>query len=186
MSFKAPNKLWFAVDRSSYAEHDASSGVTKFVNQGVEVAHLSPSGSMGVRRAVVADGASVALDASQSGALCVFDKADGGVFTLPPAEAGLSFDFVIAGTPSSGGHRVECATGDFIVGSVLMTDTDTGLETTAAAFNGSSHLAIDMDAATDGWLAGGHFTLTAISTTQWIISGLLIHTGDVASPAAAS
>jgi len=75
-----------------------------------------------------------------------------------------------------------CASGDFIVGSILLDDTDTGLTTSAQAANGTTHLAIDLDAATDGWLAGGFFTLTAISATQWSIAGHLIHTGNVASP----
>lgn len=140
------------------------------------------SGQLPHARVIVADGADVVLTADQSGALCVFDKTDGAQFTLPAAAAGLWFDFVIVVAPSSVGHRVECASGDFILGSILLDDGDTGLTTTAQAANGSTHLAIDLDAATDGWLAGGFFRLTAISGTQWVINGHLLHTGNVASP----
>ena len=117
-----------------------------------------------------------------SGAVCIFDKSDGALFTLPAAAAGLYFDFVIAVAPSSVGHRVNCASGDFILGSILMDDGDSGLTTTAQAANGSTHLAINMDAATAGWLAGGFFCLTAISATQWVINGHLLHTGNVGTP----
>lgn len=140
------------------------------------------SGQVPYARKVIADGADVTLTAADSGALCVFDKSDGAQFTLPAAAAGLTFDFVIAGTPSSVGHRVECATGDFLLGSVLLDDGDTGLTTSAQAANGTTHLAIDLDAVTDGWLAGGFFSVTAISDTQWVINGHLLHTGSVASP----
>lgn len=140
------------------------------------------SGQLPHARVIVADGADVVLTADQSGALCVFDKTDGAQFTLPAAAAGLWFDFVIVVAPSSVGHRVECASGDFILGSILLDDSDTGLATTAQAANGTTHLAIDLDAATDGWLAGGFFRLTAISGTQWVINGHLLHTGNVASP----
>jgi hypothetical protein len=186
MSFKGPNKIWLASDRSSWIEHDPGAGEVKLVNGGYSTVLANASGQAQQRRSIVADGAAVVLTAAQSGALCVFDKADGAKFTLPAAEAGLTFDFIIAGTPTSVGHRVECVSGDYIVGSILMDDGDTGLTTTAAAFNGSSHVAIDMNAVTDGWLAGGFFRLTAISNTQWAISGHLLHTGNVASPAATS
>lgn len=140
------------------------------------------AGQYATVRKIVADGADVVLTAADSGALCVFDKTDGAQFTLPSAAAGLWFEFVIVVAPSSVGHRVECASGDFLLGSVLLDDGDTGLTTTAQAANGSSHLAIDLDAVTDGWLAGGRFTVTAISATQWVIEGHLLHTGNVASP----
>lgn len=186
MAYLGTEKIWIASDRSSYLEHDKATNFVKLVNQGVEQTLANSSGLLPVKRTIVADGASVTLTADQSGALCVFDKSDGALFTLPAAEAGLHFEFVIAGTPSSVGHKVICASGDFILGSILLDDGDTGLTTTAQAFNGSTHVAINMDAATDGWLAGGFFSLTAISSTQWVIRGHLLHTGNVASPAATS
>ena len=186
MSYQGVNKIWVASDRSSYIEHDPATNYVNVVNQGVSQTLANASGVQAMKRTIVADAASVTLTAAQSGALCVFDKADGALFTLPAAEAGLFFDFVIVTAPTSVGNKVICASGDFILGSILLDDGDTGLTTTAQAFNGSTHLAIDIDAATDGWLAGGFFRLTAISGTQWVIQGHLLHTGNVASPAATS
>lgn len=185
MSFQGMNKIWIAADRSSYIEHDPATGSVNVVNNGVTAMTLDSSGRLGTRRQIVDDAASVQLTAAQSGALCVFNL-DGADFLLPPAEAGLTFDFVITASGSSAGYRVACASGDFILGSIFLDDSDSGLATTAQAFNGTTHLAIDINGATDGWLAGGFFNLTAISATQWVISGHLLHTGNVASPAATS
>ncbi len=136
-----------------------------------------------LKRPIVADATGpVILTADQCGALCVFDKTDGAIFTLPAAAAGLWFEFVVAVASSSNAHRVNCASGDFILGSVMLHATDdTGLSSAAAA-NGSTHLAINLDADAVGRLAGSKFKLTAISGTQWAIEGDLLATGTVATP----
>jgi hypothetical protein len=143
------------------------------------------SGQIGLARKYVADAAfasPVALTAAQSGGLCVFDNAAGAIFTLPAAAAGLYYDFVIVTSASSNGHRVNCTTGDFMLGSIMIHATDdTGLSSAYAA-NGTTHLGIFLDAATTGWLAGGKFRLTAISATQWVIEGDLLGTGTIATP----
>ena len=136
-------------------------------------------------RHVIADAAfasPVALTAIQSGGLCVFDETAGAIFTLPAAAAGLYYDFVVAVASSSNSHRVACTTGDFLLGSVVIHATDdTGLSSAHAA-NGSTHLAIQLDAATVGRLAGSQFRVTAISGTQWVIEGNLLGTGTIATP----
>jgi hypothetical protein len=143
------------------------------------------SGAITGLRTVVPDTAFASptvLTAAQSGALCVFDNTAGSVFTLPAAAAGIWFDFVIAVGSTSNAARVECASGDFIVGSIMTHATDdTGLSA-AFAFNGTTHLAIQLDSDVTGRLAGGKFRLTAISATQWVISGDLLGTGALATP----
>ena len=140
-------------------------------------------GAVPVTRVVVADATGpVALTAAQSGALCVFDKTDGAIFTLPAAVAGLTYEFVIAVASSSNAHRVNCTSGDFLLGSIMSHATDdTGLSSAYAA-NGTTHLAINLDSDAVGRLAGGKFRVTAISGTQWVISGDLLATGTVATP----
>jgi hypothetical protein len=146
---------------------------------------VGATGYVAASRPVVADAAfasPVALTANQSGALCVFDETAGAIFTLPAAVAGLWYEFVIAVASSSNHHRVACTTGDFLLGSVVIHATDdTGLSSAHAA-NGTTHLAIQLDAATVGRLAGGKFKCTAISGTQWIIEGNLLGTGTIATP----
>jgi hypothetical protein len=146
---------------------------------------VDSAGQLPHKRMVVADAAyasPVQLTADQSGALCVFDETAGSIFLLPGAAAGLYYDFVVAVASSSNGHRVTCAAADFMLGSILMDDGDTGLTTSAAAADGATHLAIFLDAAATGRLAGGFFRLTAISASQWVIQGHLLHTGNVGTP----
>lgn len=146
---------------------------------------VGATGYVAASRPVVADAAfasPVVLTANQSGALCVFDETAGAIFTLPAAQAGLWFDFVIAVASSSNSHRVQCASGDFLLGSIMSHATDdTGLSSAYAA-NGSTHLAIQLDSDAVGRLAGGKFRVVAISASQWVISGDLLATGTVATP----
>jgi hypothetical protein len=64
---------------------------------------------------------------------------------------------------------------------MLHATDDTGLSSAAAA-NGTTHLAINLDADAVGRLAGSKFRVTAISGTQWVIEGDLLATGTVATP----
>jgi hypothetical protein len=141
------------------------------------------SGFVPNNRHVIADATGpVALTAIQSGALCVFDKVDGAIFTLPAAAAGLWYEFVIAVASTSNAHRVNCTTGDFLVGNILLNSGDGGGFSTAFAANGTTHLAINLDADAVGRGAGGRFTCTAISDTQWVISGNLRGIDALATP----
>lgn len=160
-------------------------GVTAGALTASKVVTANSSSQFPHKRLVIADSAfasPTALTADQSGALCVFDRTAGAVFTLPAAAEGLYYDFIVAVASSSNSHRVACTTGDFIVGSVMAHATDdTGLSSAFAA-NGSTHLAIQLDSDAVGRLAGSKFRLTAISDTQWVIEGDLLATGTVATP----
>jgi hypothetical protein len=179
-------ELQDAIDALSGTELGFLDGATAGAPVASKVQVAASDGSTPVIKAYVVDTAFAspyALTAAQSGGICVFDNTAGAIFTLPAAAVGLTYDFVVAVASSSNSHRVNCTSGDFIVGSVMMHATDdTGLSS-AAAFNGSSHLAINLDSDATGRLAGSHFRLTAISGTQWLISGNLLATGTVATPA---
>lgn len=125
------------------------------------------------------------IAAEDSGALCLFSTAAGYTYTLPPAQVGLWFDFLVTTTITSVGAKTICATGDFIVGSIFQSPDGTDLVAAHAA-NGTTHLAINMNGTTTGGYAGDSYRLTAISTTQWAIQGLSIATGSEASPFATS
>lgn len=146
------------------------------------------SGFVTEKRNVIADGAAVVLTAAQSGAVCVFDKTDGALFTLPAPAVGLTFEFQFAATLASGAWKVITNVGTvFILGSVLMDDGDTGLTTSSADFNGSTHVAVSVNGTTSGGVKGGFFRLTCLSATQWLIhSSHILHTGNVATPASTS
>jgi hypothetical protein len=136
---------------------------------------------------IIADGAAVVLSSADSGGLIVMDKTDGSLTTLPEITAsniGMTFEFQWPASWASGDQKIITGNAaDFIVGTILMFDTDTLTDPLSViTFNGSSHIAVLINAATDGGLLGSWLRFTAISATQWLIQGVLHHSGGVSSP----
>lgn len=125
------------------------------------------------------------LTSEHNGALCVFAAAAGYTFTLPAAQLGLWFDFVVEVTITSVGARTECASGDFLLGNFIQSTDGTYTSANHAA-NGTTHLAISMNGTTTGGLAGDWYRVHAISGTQWEIYGMGRATGTEATPFATS
>lgn len=120
----------------------------------------------------------------ESGALCLFDRAAGVVYTLPTPVIGMQFEFQTVVTITSNAAKVITKTiaSEFILGlvDILIAASATTL---AAAFNGTSHVAISMNGTTTGGVIGDRFRVTAISTTQWVIDGVVSGSGSIATPA---
>ena len=131
-------------------------------------------------------GATRTLLAKESGALCLFDRAAGVVYTLPTPVAGMQFEFATTVTITSNAAKViTAASTQYLLGMVQVVGGTT--ETTVSAdFNGTTHVAISMNGTTTGGVIGDRFLVTAISTTQWVISGIASGSGTVATPAATS
>jgi len=150
-----------------------------------------PDGSRarGLHREIISGvGATRTLLAKESGALCLFDRAAGVVYTLPTPVEGMQFEFSTSVLVTSNSYKVVTATpaSQFIVGSVMggsLTVADSGDVFQA---DGTTHVAITMGGSTTGGLVGGSFKLTAISTTQWLIEGDFVASGTVATPFATS
>lgn len=134
------------------------------------------------------------LTVAQSGSICLWNTAAGYTFTLPAItvdDIGTTFKFLVTTTVTSSNHKVitDAAT-TFLKGSVQQFVEDT----TPAAnpgpkdflFNGTTHVACTMAGSTTGGIAGTWLELTAISTTQWMISGIVKASGIIATPAATS
>ncbi len=145
------------------------------------------TGAVGAPRPVVEDGANVVLTAAQSGALCVFDKTDGALFTLPAPVVGLTYEFVVDTVVSSGSAKVITDAGTtFIKGTVNAFVTGADADLAADAANGSSHVSVTMNGTTTGGIAGTRFSLTCRSATVWEITGSIIKSGSVATSFATS
>lgn len=140
------------------------------------------------REVVSGSGATVALTAKQSGALCLFNRAAGIVYTLPAAVAGMFFDFATTVTITSNAAKVITKTiaSEFVVGAVSNSIAGAAATVLYANFNGTSHVAISSNGTTTGGVIGDAYRLTAISATQWAISGQVSGSGAIATPAAAS
>ncbi len=126
------------------------------------------------------------LTAKESGALCLFDRAAGVVYTLPTPVIGMTFEFYASVTVTSNSYKViTSAATEFILGQVQM-QIAASATTLAAAGNGSTHVAITSNGSTTGGVIGGRFRLTAISSTQWLVDGYVCGSGSLATPFATS
>ncbi len=151
-----------------------------------KVTVATSSGWAAWRRPVVEDGASVVLSAADSGALCIFDKIDGALFTLPTPAIGLWYEFIVVASVTSNSMKVITNAGTvFIIGSVTMVDTDTTFTGSNQDANGSTHVSVLMASASTnstGGIKGTRFILTCRTATTWAIHGSIHHAGNVASP----
>lgn len=131
------------------------------------------------------------LTAAQSTSLCVFTTAAGQLYTLPAPVVGLTYDFFVQTTATSLTHKVITNAGTvFLVGAISYGLLDTTPSSTAGpkftAADGSTILSIAMNGSTTGGIAGTFFQVQCISATQWLISGLVIASGTIATPFATS
>lgn len=143
-------------------------------------------GQVNGNKTIIADGAAVVLTADQSGGLVVMDLTTGSLTTLPEIVAGnigMFFDFAWPASYASGTQKIITgAAADLIVGTIRKFDTDTLTDPLSVeTFNGSTHIAVVIDAVTDGGLLGSQLRFTAISATQWLIEGILHHSGNVSA-----
>ena len=161
-----------------------------------QVSYSSPGQSQHNARArkVIAVTADRTLTQKESGSLVVFDIASGATVTLPVPVAGMEFDFAVTTTVTSNNAKIitDAAT-TFMLGEVLMYTTATA-SPAGFAFNGSTHRACTMNGTTTGAVIGTVIKLQALPTTsaastastQWFITGAIVGSGVIATPAATS
>lgn len=140
----------------------------------------------GMHREVISGvGATRTLKSSESGALCLFDRAAGVVYTLPTdPELGCNFEFATTVTITSNAAKTITA-GEFILGTVFGYTTD-ATEIDGFSANGSTHVAISSNGSTTGGVIGDRYTLT-FDGTQWLIEGnIFCGTSTPADPFATS
>jgi len=141
------------------------------------------------RQVISGQGATRTLLSRESGALCLFDRAAGIVYTLPaPAtlNIGAYFDFATTVTITSNAAKVitDAAT-TFLVGGVNMMIAASAT-TLGATANGTTIRAISSNGTTTGGVIGDAYRVTLISTTLWQITGLISGSGTIATPFATS
>lgn len=159
-------------------------------NQNYEqVSYAGPGLSMHRARVNQVIGDAVAtrtLAAKESGAIALFDAAAGVVYTLPPPVLGMEFEFMTTVSCTSNSHKVITdGAATFILGEVLMYTTAT-VAGAGFAFNGSSHVACTSNGTTTGGLIGSRIRFTGMSSTVWLITGTMVGSGTIITPAATS
>lgn len=159
---------------------------------GSDVQQLGAAGSggtksLGAHRQVISGvGATRTLLPSESGALCLFDRAAGVVYTLPTPVVGMQFEFQTTVTITSNAAKTITAAGTQFLLGLVMVFGGTTESIVSADFNGTTHVAISSNGTTTGGVIGDRYRVTAISTTQWAIDGYVSGSGTVATPAATS
>lgn len=138
------------------------------------------------KKAIISEGtATRTLKAKETGAMCLFDRAAGVVYTLPAqAEIGTTFEFMTAVTITSGAAKVITAAGtELMVGAIVNTDTDSANATLQfPALVGSSFIAVSMNGTTSGGLIGDYFRCTKVTATKWSVTGHTLGNGVVVTP----
>jgi hypothetical protein len=144
-----------------------------------------PSGCIatGAHREVISGvGATRTLVPEESGALCLMDRAAGVVYTLPTPQVGMEFKFLATVAVTSNAYKVVTAAvaSQFLVGAVY----SAALAATVDVFqaDGTTIASISENGSTTGGLIGDTFTVTAISATQWAISGEQVSSGTALTP----
>ncbi|CAB4196024.1 hypothetical protein UFOVP1295_51 [uncultured Caudovirales phage] len=97
---------------------------------------------------------------------------------------GASFTFVV-GTAATA-WKIITATSQYLVGSLLVIDTDTTDTVKGFAANGTTIRSVNLDGSTTGGIVGSYVTVTALNSTMWAVSGVVIGSGVVATPFATS
>lgn len=144
-----------------------------------------PKGALqlGAHRQVIQSvGATRTLLAKESGALCLFDRTAGNVYTLPTPVEGMKFEFIntVAVVASDVSKVSTSAATVFIQGAVNSYKLAAGTDIFQA--DGTSHVGVSQNGGTTGGLIGASFTLTAKSATVWMITGRLVGSGTLATP----
>jgi len=138
-------------------------------------------------RQIISDGvATRVLTAKEAGALCCMDVASGVIYTLPTPVAGMEFEFCTTVTRTSNAHKIITnLSTEFLLGAVGLLNN---AATTGEAFgaDGTTIRALSSNGTTTGGVIGDYYRVTAISSTQWFIQGLLVQSGTAATPFATS
>ncbi|MGZ5053309.1 MAG: hypothetical protein ACXWAT_00040 [Methylobacter sp.] len=154
-----------------------------------QLSFCGPEGcqARGLHRQIIGDAvATRTLLPDESGALCLFDRAAGVVYTLPTPVIGMQFEFLTTVSITSNAAKVITnLSTEFLLGEIFAFTTATVAGAGFAA-DGSTIRAISENGSTTGGLIGDRFIVTAISSTQWAITGVTVGSGTIATPFATS
>lgn len=127
------------------------------------------------------------LSVDESNSTILLDRAAGVVVTLPLAVPGLVYDFVATTSVTSNAYKVVTgAATEFLIGGYTNVDTDTSNAVAAFTGNGSTHVSVSMNGTTTGGLVGTKLRFTCLSTTRWMVEGIVQGSGTVATAFATS
>ena len=127
-------------------------------------------------------GATRTLTADESGGMFLFDAATGVSYTLPTPVAGMQFTFYASVSVTSNAHAI--ATGDaaVFIGGTIQSVIENSATSEANTGDETASVTVSMNGSTTGGLKGTCITVTALSSTVWIASGMAVGSGTLATP----
>lgn len=134
---------------------------------------------------ISAGAATLAPTAAQSGSVIALAKADGITVTLPACSAtniGIRYRFQIAVSCTSVGYIINTTGTDVFLGGIY--GSIAAPNATNDAFFGTSTVnkTITLNATTTCGLIGGWVEVVCVSATQWMVTGVTLGTGTIATP----
>lgn len=140
-----------------------------------------------VRKPIISAGAAtLAPTIQQSGSIIALAKADGTTVTLPAcsvANIGVTYKFQIAVSSTGGVFYVINTTGsDVFLGGIYGSIAAPGAINDAFFGVSTANKRITLNATTTGGLIGGWVEVTCVSGTQWMVTGVTLGTGTIATP----
>jgi len=97
---------------------------------------------------------------------------------------GVSFTFLVETAATT--WKIITAASQYLVGSMLVIDTDTTDTVNGFAANGTSIRSVNLNGTTTGGAVGSYVTVTALNSTMWAVSGVVIGSSTIVTPFAAS
>jgi hypothetical protein len=149
-------------------------------------ANLDLSGTSGFVKGfssqiISGQGATATLTTGQSGAICLFDRAAGIIYTLPAPVPGNQFTFLVTVSVTSNNHKIITDTGTTLLIGQIANAVAAGTNTTFIG-NGTTHISLTQNGTTTGGLIGSWINLICTTTSQWIVDGVTLGSGTVATP----
>lgn len=144
-----------------------------------------PDGTVapGIHVEVNASGAATrTLMTNESGGIFLWDAASGVDYTLPPPVAGMQFTFVASVSVTSNAHAISTDSAATFIGGAIQQVIDTSGTSEGQVGDPTSDVTISMNGSTTGGLLGTHITVTALSSTVWHATGLVVGSGTLSTP----
>lgn len=169
-------------------QRDSSTGYQTVVWQNTGTSAVPAWTSLAIRKVLSGQAATVTLTQAQSGALCLFDKVDGIVYTLPAPIVGTEFTFIATATVTSNSYKVITNTGTVLMAGAVLGNVDNTANKSWVG-NGTTHVAITQAAASTnatGGILGSMIRCICTTTLQWNVTGMTIAGGTPSTPFATS
>lgn len=127
---------------------------------------------------IVSGTGSPTLTLAQAGSLITLDAASTTV-TLPTPVVGATFYFAVTTTASA--QKILSPAGVFLNGALILVAAGAAGANSSAVgtFDGTGNRSFTMNGTTAGGIKGSYFTITAISSTVYVVSGQLIGSGSL-------